>query len=273
MLATMVGIASRGDRRVEPTAEPRPGVLTAENDKLKQTEADAVESAEALGHAVEIGAYRGERRDVWAEPDGSFTEYTHQKAVRTVRDKRWVTPDATLERNPDGGITPKAATFGLRLSGGGSGPFLTAERAGKTMSLTWPGGPLPAPTIDGDTATYAEVEPGVDLVVHAGTENFSHVLVVKNAAAARRASVANLALGLGTKGLTVKDVGGGRLEAVTDAGGGRVFEAAEPKMWDSGDGRTEPGASGRVAGTGPSALTEDGVEPSRAAPLTARKAP
>ncbi|GIF75234.1 LamG-like jellyroll fold domain-containing protein [Asanoa siamensis] len=278
VLATGVGLASQQAGSTVPPAQAQPpAVLVTESDTLKQTEADAVEAAKSGGRAVEVGAYRGERRDVWAEPNGSFTEYTHQQAVRVVKNKRWVAPDASLERHPDGTVTPRAATYGLRLSGGGSGPFLTAERAGKSMSFTWPDGPLPAPVLDGDTATYAEIEPGLDLVVHAGTESFSHVLVVKDAAAARRASVANLALGLRTNGLSVDDAGGGRLVAVA-AGGGRIFEAAEPHMWDAGDGTTEEdltqaGAAARaLGGTSRVRTPAKGAEPSRAAPITARKA-
>jgi hypothetical protein len=44
---------------------------------------------------------------------------------------------------------------------------------GHRMTVTWPGRPLPPPSISGDSATYAEVLPGADLVVrrplvHAG---------------------------------------------------------------------------------------------------------
>jgi hypothetical protein len=260
-LAVGVGLAVRSE--APATLRPAdPGQLVGQQETMKQTEVDAVATARTSGRSIEVGAYRGERRDVWANPNGTFTENIHQQPVRTVKNGKWVTPDATLVRGADGTIAPVAATFGLRLSGGGSGPLLTADRAGRTMSLTWPGGPLPAPTLDGATATYAEVVPGVDLVVNAGVETFSHVLVVKTPAAARQPEVAQLSLALGTAGLTVRDAGDGRITAV-DAAGGRVFEAPQPVMWDAGDAAAER----RLVSAGDSP-----VNPTRAAPQTARKA-
>ncbi|MFD0479756.1 hypothetical protein ACFQ0B_75140 [Nonomuraea thailandensis] len=51
------------------------------------------------------------------------------------------------------------------------------------MELGWTGA-LPKPTLSGDTATYPEVMPGVDLQVTADVDGFSHLLVVKSRAAA-----------------------------------------------------------------------------------------
>ena len=58
------------------TAAAPPGALVAQAEPLRHTEADAVAAAKASGPAIEIGAFRSERRDVWANPDGTFTENT-----------------------------------------------------------------------------------------------------------------------------------------------------------------------------------------------------
>ncbi|GII23289.1 hypothetical protein Pme01_28860 [Planosporangium mesophilum] len=257
VLAMGVGLSARSD------VPARPDQRVGQQETMKQTEAEARATAKAVGRPIEIGAFRGERQDIWANPDGSYTEYIHQQPARTVKNNKWVTPDATLVRNPDGSVTPNAATFGLRLSGGGSGPLVTATRGGRVMSLTWPG-LLPAPVLDGATATYPEVLPGVDLVVNAGVETFSHVLVVKTREATQRPELRELALGLKTSGLTLRDAGNGRTAAVDTATGGRVFEAPQPMMWDAGD----EAAERRLA-------AEQGkspAQPSRVAPETARKA-
>ncbi|WP_433042739.1 LamG domain-containing protein [Dactylosporangium sp. CS-033363] len=261
-LALGVGL-TMGSQAPAPPGAPDPGALVGQQETMQQTEVAAVAMAKSSGRAIEVGAYRGERRDIWANPDGTFTENIHQQPVRTVKQGKWVTPDATLVRGADGSIAPAAATFGLRLSGGGSGPLLVADRAGRSMSLGWPGGPLPAPVLDGATATYAEVAPGVDLVVNAGVETFSHVLVVKTAEAARRPEVTALSMSLATAGLSLRDAGDGRLAALDSASGGRVFEAPAPLMWDSGDAVAER----RLAEAG-----EASAKPARGAPQTARKA-
>ena len=235
----MTVTAIRPDNGRPGPALATPGELVALAEPLRQTEAEAVAAAKAQGEPIEIGAFRSERREVWANPDGTFTENSYQEPVRTVKNHRWVTPDATLERHPDGSIGPKAATFGMRISGGGAGPLLTVERAGRSMSLTWPGGPLPTPVVDGATATFTEVAPGLDLVVNVGVESFSHLLVVKTPEAARRAEVLDLALGLSTRGIEVAEAGDGGLAAVDSASRGRVFEAPAPLMWDSGDTQAE----------------------------------
>ncbi|WP_238014583.1 LamG-like jellyroll fold domain-containing protein [Dactylosporangium sp. AC04546] len=260
-LAVGVGLTVRSEA---PGPSHEPGPLIGQQETIKQTEVEAVAVARSSGRSIEIGAYRGERRDVWANPDGTFTENIHQQPVRTAKNGKWVTPDATLVRNADGSLSPVAATFGLRLSGGGSGPLLTADRAGRSMSLTWAGSALPAPVLDGATATYPDVVPGVDLVVNAGVETFSHVLVVKTPAAARRPDVASLAMGLKMTGLAMREAGDGRLTVVDTVSGGRVFEAPQPVMWDAGDEAAERQLAAQVG--------EVPAKPTRAAPQTARKA-
>ena len=92
--------------------------------------------------------------------------------------------DTTLRLQPDGTSRPWPTAVGLRFSGGGGAPRWPGCRAAaRRMELGWPG-TLPKPTLNGDTATYPEVMPGVDLQVTADVDGFSHVLVVKSRAAA-----------------------------------------------------------------------------------------
>ncbi|POX55338.1 hypothetical protein C3489_11210 [Streptomyces sp. Ru71] len=190
-------------------------------------------AAKESGQPVEALNLRGERRDVVANADGSFTAREYTQPVRTVQDGSWVPVDDTLVKQGDGTWAPKAATVGLEFSDGGEGPFARMNRVGREYALTWPGGVLPAPHVEGDTARYAEVLPGVDLAVRADVEGFSHYLVVKTAEAAANSQLESIELGLTTKGLTVTETDSGALEAVDSAVGGTVFESGSASMWDS----------------------------------------
>ena len=144
-----------------------------------------------------------------------------------------MTPDASLKANSDGTLAAKAPLNALTLSGGGSGPLATLSSSdGKTLSITMPF-PLPTPTVDGATATYANVLPDVDLDVRA-TElgGIDEVLEVKTAAAAANPALASLRLTTSGDGLTMEDDGQGGLQAVDDSGTA-LFVAPTPTMWDS----------------------------------------
>lgn len=174
-----------------------------------------------------------------ANPDGTFTTTTAVQPVRTRKDGRWVDIDTTLVRQPDGSYAPKAAVSAMSFSGGGATTFATIEKDGRALSLDWPD-TLPAPAVDGPTATYPDVLPGVDLKVTANAEGFSHLIVVKDAEAAGNPKLAELQLPVDTTAVDLKKSDDGGLTA-TDAAGGTVFEAPAPLMWDSRQGVGRPG--------------------------------
>ncbi|MFI9591314.1 LamG-like jellyroll fold domain-containing protein [Nonomuraea sp. NPDC052265] len=214
------------------------------------TEAEATRQARSSGQPVEVLALRGESREVRALPSGNFELVQHQRPVRTRKDGAWTPVDPSLTRLPGGGLRPVASTVDLRLSDGGTGPFVTMGRAGRTLSLSWPGA-LPAPVVDGDTATYPEVLPGVDLSVRADVDGFSHVLVVKTPTAARNPALARLRLRTQSHDLNLAADAAGVLRATDKAGGGEVFEAPAPLMWDSGPPSTALRPAGERQEAGP----------------------
>ncbi|MDG4832663.1 LamG domain-containing protein [Solwaraspora sp. WMMD1047] len=235
--------ATGGPEPTTPAVAPALLPAVAEGN-VRQTEAEAFAHAVESGERIEIGALRGESTQTFANPDGTLTSVQHAQPFRVVRDGRWVPVDATLIAAADGSIGPRAATLGLRLSGGGDTPLVRVERAGRGMNLDWPGA-LPEPTIDGDQVTYANVLPDVDLTVNVEVTGFSHVLVVKTPEAAQQPELAALQFTLDTTGLTVRDSPEGGLVAVDEATGAPVLEAAAPVMWDSGE--TGPAPQGRAA--------------------------
>jgi hypothetical protein len=234
----------------------------------------AAAAARRAGTDVEALSERSETARTFARPDGSFTTEVYALPQRVRRpgagDHGWVPVDTTLRANADGTISPVATPAALTMSGGGTGPLVTLARDGRRIGLTWPA-PLPEPVLAGDTATYAEVLPGVDLRVTATIGGYRQVLVVKNRAAAAQPALRRVRLGLVTAGVraTVTDDGALLARAATGGTGGTakdggtakgtvVFAADPPMMWDS------PAAPARAAGL------PAGVDPAQAATPTRR---
>lgn len=223
---------------------------TAPNAAVSQEEALA--AAKKSGRAVMVSSLLSSKREVRALPDGRFEATLHAAPVRTLKAGKWANIDTKLHQQNNGELVPAASTVGLRFSGGGGGPFVRMTRAGKELSLAWPYGKLPAPTVEGDTATYAEALPGVDLVLRATAAGFSHVLRVKTPQAAQQSKLARVELKLGASGVAVTPDGAGGLKAVDRATGGTVFSAPQPAMWDSTSQQaTVPPGSSRKTGVVP----------------------
>lgn len=238
--AGLVGVPASG-----PTAAKEAVAAEQSSDGKAISEDAAQEEAAAAGRQVEAMNLRTERSETLANPDGTFTLREHVQPVRTYKNGKWAQLDTTLVQQPNGTWAPRASTADMVISGGGKGPFASMDRAGKRMSVSWPG-PLPKPQVEGSTAKFADVLPGVDLTVTADIDGFSHLLVVKTAQAANHPRLAEIALPVTTDGVNLRTNAEGGVVAVDEAADGPVFEAAQPQMWDStGAGsvaETKPGA-------------------------------
>lgn len=186
----------------------------------------ALAEAEKSGKRVEVTGERTDRTTVYANPDG-FTFTLEQSAVPIRVAKAgggWQAPDATLEKRSDGSVGPKAAAVSIAFSAGGDkAPLARIEDQGHSLELEWPG-KLPAPRLDGPSAVYAEVLPGVDLQVTATPESFQPVFVVRTPEAAANEELKKLTFGLKAQGLDVREGAAGNLAAV-DGSGRTVFKA------------------------------------------------
>ncbi|MFQ6198625.1 hypothetical protein ACLMMR_30830, partial [Streptomyces sp. NPDC000405] len=165
----------------------------------------AAKKAADTGERVEVPGERTEYASTYANPDG-MTFALEQSAV-PVRVHGaaggWVVPDAALEFRPDGGVAPRAAVVDLEFSAGGDGSGLVrVAKDGRSLELGWPG-QLPRPALDGASAVYADVLPGVDLRMTATVEGFRELLVVKTPEAAANPVLRRIELSLKTDGLTV----------------------------------------------------------------------
>jgi FG-GAP-like repeat len=208
--------------------------------------ASAAAAARASGRRVEVLGRRTEAAQVYANPSGTFTLEQHNQPQRVRRGDQWVPIDTTLRVLPDGTVAPVAAVGDVVFSGGGDGPLVRARPEGRAVGLVWPGR-LPKPTLDGDAATYADVLPGIDLTVRALANGFSHVLVVKSAAAAKDPRLRRVAFSVTGSGLSVRRRGNGSL-SVVDGAGELVLGAGTPLMWDAGGGAKRSDVRAAVTG-------------------------
>ncbi|WP_225804764.1 hypothetical protein [Streptomyces sp. NK15101] len=163
-------------------------VLTASETEASQTpsamfEEAAYDEAARTGKRIEILDRRQESTEFFANPDGSTTRRSYGVPKWTRFDGMWRETDATLVKHSDGSIGPSAPVFPITFSGGGSQPLATMVKHGKKLALTWPSA-LPAPVVDGDTATYPSVLPGVDLQLIANVSGFAQHLVIHTPEAA-----------------------------------------------------------------------------------------
>ena len=167
-----------------------------------------------------------------ANPDGTMTLKRSAVPTRALVDGEWQDLDPTLIRNADGTWSPKVATTRLVLSGGGDGPMATLSSGGLSAGIAAPW-PLLEPDVDGDTATYTEVLPSVDLRVTAeATGGFSEVIVVHDPDAAVNPELKTLALPTLLSGITLTTDETGNITG-RDRTGGTVLTAPAPIMWDS----------------------------------------
>jgi hypothetical protein len=234
-----------------------------------RSERDALVAAKACGRPVPVDGSRSEYVQVVAQPDGRLTFESAVAPQRTRRsDGSWADVDLRLRAGTDGLLRPVASVADVAFSGGGPGPLVALKRGGKSMSLTWPGR-LPEPVVSGDSATYPDVLPDVDLVVRATHTGFAHSLVVRSARAAANPAVRTISFKVGGD-VRVEASPDGSLRAV--AGSIPVAEAGRAVMWDSSlpSGARSAGAPGPAASASTAFAAGDGARTARVVTRVAR---
>jgi hypothetical protein len=190
---------------------------------MASARAQAVEQ----GKRVEVTGKRTEDSTTWVNPNGALTTEVFQEPIRVRQDGTWKPVDTTLA-DTGAAVTPGATVADLNLSDGGTGPFAKVADNGTSLALSV-GGDLPAPALDGNTATYAGAVSGGDLVVTALPDGFSEQVVLHE----RPDGPVTIRMPLTTsEGLKVSQTSSGHL-LLTDASGKTVADAPAPHMWDS----------------------------------------
>lgn len=173
-----------------------------------------------------------------ALPDGTMQYEAASVPVRVKQNDAWVPVDLDLALN-DAWFEPEASAMPVRFSAGGSDTLAQVFTEGEWVSEVWPHGDLPSPVIDGDTATYGEVFPDVDLKLVATRTGMASIYVVKSERAAMSAGLADLHVRI--DGAQIEETASGT--AVAETENGAQLHSGQPLWWDSSGGGTfrEPG--------------------------------
>jgi hypothetical protein len=147
----------------------------------------AVVTARAQGVPVEVLSERTETTRVLVGPDGAVTEETAFAAVRFEDESAedgWRDIDTTLVAGAKGEIRPAAMPVDVRLGTGAEELIIFDRGSVSEVGLGVDGIELPEPVLEGATALYEEVLPGVDLSVEVRSAGFEALWVVKTPEAA-----------------------------------------------------------------------------------------
>ncbi|MER7761923.1 hypothetical protein [Streptomyces sp. NPDC097619] len=223
-VAALVAVAPTEDARANTVPDVNAG------ESLEASEIEAFALAAETGKRVEILDRRTEYAETFANPDGSLNRKQYVQPVWTRYDQTWRKTDPTVVRRADGSLGPKAATYGVSFSTGGTVPMATLEKYGKRLTLSWPDA-LPEPVVEGNTALYKSVLPGVDLKLIAKVDGFAEHLIVNTPEAAANPAIKSIKLGVATDGVTLDDTAADELIA-KDANGEVVFRSPKPTMWE-----------------------------------------
>jgi RHS repeat-associated protein len=171
-------------------------------------------TARAQGSRVEVESMRTETSTTWSNPDGTMTTDAHAAPIRFKTAKgAWQSINLTLQKAADGTVAPRGHEHGLRLGkrNAAAGQVFASASSGTGRQVEWLSPwRLPEPTLDGTKATYADVQPGVDLVLDARRSGFENDFIVKQ----RPATAPVWRIPLRTKGLTPRMAADGSVEFV-----------------------------------------------------------
>jgi hypothetical protein len=226
----------------------------------------ALTQAASSGQPVTVDSLTTADSTTQALPDGTLATTTTLDPTRMKNSAgSWETIDPTLVANADGSVSTTATPNGLTLSGGGTGPVITAtDPAGHSLALSLPV-TLPSPTLSGASATYASVYPGVNLTVTAApTGGFSEVFTVTDPTAEAQAQ--NIKFTTELTGLSMSQAADGSMTVTDPSTGQAVMSAPPAAMWDSSttgapatgvsdEFETVTGATSSAAGPGTDAHT------------------
>jgi RHS repeat-associated protein len=285
-------------------AEPAGSVAAAVKAPVVSSAKDLVAAqvtARAQGARVEVEGLRTESSTTWVNPDGTLTTDQHGVPIR-FRDERgaWRDIDLSLAQASDGSVMARSHRLGLSVAGSGKGARGGVKGSGESdlvgvveapgndksvrdVVVAWPGA-LGAPSVEAGRARYA-AGAGVDVVVDSRRSGFELYVVIKDAAALRKAMPTaggplEVSLPLKTRGLTAR-VEADRSVSFVDAKGVVVSRFTPPQAWDgvidkaSGDPANVTPVGVRVAskGKGRSVLTLSvdaawASDPGRVFPIT-----
>jgi len=193
--------------------------VTSRADKVS-----ALLTAKLEHHRVQITDLDATSSTTYANPDGSFTSEISSAPIRTHGPTGLVPIDTHLVAV--GSAWKVAAADGdARISGGGSGDVASATSGSTAVGIGF-GASLPKPAISGDTATYTNVVPGVNVVARATEGGFDLGFVLTS----RPNGPLAFNLPLDLHGVTASQGPAGTLH-YRNSKGDEVFTTLPPQMY------------------------------------------
>lgn len=240
----MVGSGSGSAKQAAVPATTSPATST---DAAVST---AQRAATTSGEPVVVDELTTPTELTTAMPDGTLQYEASSQPVRVRKQSNWVPVDTDLVRVGEWWV-PAATASPVRFSPGGDDMLAQVQDPATDawVSEVWPYGVLPTPAVEADTATYAEVFPGVDLKLVVTKTGMASIYVVKSEQAALSAPLAKLHVAV--EGATLERSASGAV--IADTGGSldaaEVLVAGAPLWWDSSEGGTyrEPGGESPLA--------------------------
>lgn len=237
---TTSATASPHGKGISPT-------VTTPAEVASTPEQEASQQAATTNETVVVESLTTPTEQITALPDGSFTKTISVEPTRMLANGKW-TDISTDLIEVNGALKPKMVPADLKLSKGGSSDLSSvSDGQGHTLSESWPYGPLPAAQVNGNTATYPSVFPGVDLIQVVKKQGISQVLKIYTQEAARDPRVQDFKLKLKAHNVSLDTDGKGGLKATSKKTGEEVLHSKAGHWWDSsheGAGPTDPGGPG-----------------------------
>ncbi|MFQ6148525.1 DNRLRE domain-containing protein [Streptomyces seoulensis] len=189
---------------------------------------EAQQQAALQDKRIEVLSDRTEDTSTYVNPDGTLTTESYAGPIRVHQDDgSWKAINTNLT---DSGaqLEPEVASAQIALSDGGDKKLASVGDGQKTsFGMDW-SSTLPAPDIDGDTASY-QVDDGVTLTVQALAQGFEQSIVL----ASPPDAATSYRIPLDLQGLSLtQDSESGHLQ-LHNADGKVVADASAPHMWDS----------------------------------------
>ncbi|MEO9007542.1 MAG: hypothetical protein ABI401_10555 [Candidatus Dormibacter sp.] len=193
--------------------------VTSRSDKVS-----ALLTAKLERHRVQITDLDATDGTTYANPDGSLTTEISSAPIRTHKAAGLVPIDTHLVA-AGGSWQPAAADGDASISGGGSGDIASATSGSARVGIGF-GASLPKPAISGDTATYTNAVPGVNVVARATEGGFDLGFVLTS----RPKGPLSFNLPLDLHGVTVTQGPAGTLH-YRNSKGDEVFTTLPPQMY------------------------------------------
>ncbi|MFF2297404.1 hypothetical protein [Arthrobacter sp. NPDC058127] len=231
------------------------------------TESTAKAKAAQTSADVVVDSLTTPTEQTVAHPDGTFTRTVTTGPVRMQTAGGWQDISTDLVSVTENGrpvLKPKMAPVNVSLGRGGTAEMASVDdKQGHAVKQSWPFGPLPEPVVQGNTATYPAVLPGVDLIQVTHKTGVSQVLKIATAEAARDPRVVQMRILLDAQNVTVQNETGGGLAAKGKDTGNTELRTAAGQWWDSsqtGASATDPGGPGITRPFSLSLGTENGKQ-------------